>query len=130
MRNEVARSFIPASDGLTEGQRLNRICELLSKAVVRDWASRIVVERGADGGPDQARVPTTEASDGARILSYLALVGEAGAPLIRETLRLSKMRVYRAIHPLVRCGRVTVKGRNRMTTYALSQTEASKVVFN
>ena len=47
MRNEVARSFIPASDGLTEGQRLNRICELLSKAVVRDWASRIVVERGA-----------------------------------------------------------------------------------
>jgi DNA-binding IclR family transcriptional regulator len=72
----------------------------------------------------------TESSDGARILSYLALVGEGGAPLIRETLGLSKMRVYRAIHPLVRCGRVTVKGRNRMTTYALSQTEASKVVFN
>lgn len=127
MRNEVARSFIPASDGLSEGQRLNRICELLSKAVVRDWANRIVVGRCVSEEP---RVPMAEASDGARILSYLSLVGEAGAPLIRETLGLSKMRVYRAIHPLVRCGRVAVKGHNRMTTYALSQIEASKVGLN
>lgn len=130
MRNEVARSFIPASDGLSEGQRLNRICELLSKAVVRDWASRIVDARDPRGAPVELRPPLSEASDGARILSYLALVGEAGAPLIRETLGLSKMRVYRAIHPLIRCGRVAVKGHNRMTTYALSQMEASKVGLN
>ncbi|MBC7367470.1 MAG: hypothetical protein H7343_11785 [Undibacterium sp.] len=130
MRNEVARSFIPASDGLTEGQRLNRICELLSKAVVRDWASRIVVERGAGGAPEEPCAPMAEASDGARVLSYLSLVGEASSALIRETLGLSKMRVYRAVHSLIRSGRVTAKGRSRMTTYALSRTEASKVTLN
>lgn len=130
MRNAVAKSFVPTPDGLSEGQRLNRICELLSKAVVRDWANRIVVERGTSGASEEPRVPIVEAPDGARILSYLSLVGEAGAPLIRETLGLSKMRTYRAVHSLVTSGRVIAKGHSRMTTYVLSGAEASKVTLN
>lgn len=129
MNNELANAHVPPPGGLSEGQRLNRICELLSKAVVGDWASRIVGARDPRGAQVEPR-PLSETSDEARILSYLALIGEAGAPLIRETLGLSKMRVYRAIQPLVRCGRVAVKGHNRMTTYALSQIEASKVGLN
>ena len=130
MRNEVASTFIPASDGLSEGQRWNRICELLSKAVVRDWASRIVVERAASGAPAEPRVPVAAASDGARILSYLSLVGEASSAQIRETLGLSKMQVYRAVHPLVMSGRVMAKGHSRMTSYALSPAEAGKAALN
>lgn len=130
MRNEISGGYTPPSGGLSEEQRLNRICELLSKAVLRDWASRIVDERGVGRAPEETQFPMSEASDRTRILSYLSLVGEASSALIRETLGLSKMRVYRAIHPLVLSGRVTANGQSRRRTYALSQAEASKVTLN
>lgn len=130
MRPEIANSPALASLHLSEEQRMNRICQLLSKAVVCDWSSRLVDERGSGVSPEASRFPPSESSDGERILGYLSLVRVANAALIRETLGLSKMRVYRALQPLLVSGRVTAKGHSRTTTYALSRAEADKIVFN
>lgn len=117
-------------NGPSEEARLARICELLSKAVVRDWASRIVVEEPRTGSPAAPLPSAGTTSDARRILDYLALVGEADAASIRETLGLSKMRVYRAISPLVAAGRVVAKGLSRQTCYSLSAAEAAKFARN
>jgi hypothetical protein len=57
-------------------------------------------------------------------------VGGANAALIRETLGLSKMWVYRALQPLLMSGRVAASGRSRMTSYALTRAEVRKIVLN
>jgi hypothetical protein len=117
-------------NGLSGDARMARICELLSKAVVRDWASRIVVEEPRTGSPTESLSFAGTTADARRILSYLALVGEADSASIRETLGLSKMRVYRAVSPLVAAGRLIAKGQSRQTCYSLSAAEAAKAGRN
>ncbi|MBI5767783.1 MAG: hypothetical protein HZA93_08300 [Verrucomicrobia bacterium] len=115
---------------LSEEQRMNRICDLLSKAVVSDWSSRLAETPGPRPDSSNPRDRPAESSDEERIVGYLSLVGAANAALIRETLGLSKMRVYRALQPLLMSGRVAASGRSRMTSYALTRAEVRKIVLN
>ncbi len=115
---------------LSEEQRMNRICDLLSKAVVSDWSSRLAETPGSGPDSPNPRDCPAESSDEERIVGYLSLVGAANASLIRETLGLSKMRVYRALQPLLMSGRVAASGRSRMTSYALTRAEVRKIVLN
>lgn len=115
---------------LSEEQRMNRICDLLSKAVVSDWSSRLAEAPGSRPDSPNPRDRPAESSDKDRIVGYLSLVGAANAALIRETLGLSKMRVYRALQPLLMSGRVAASGRSRMTSYALTRAEVRKIVLN
>lgn len=130
MRSETQNSLTLLAPHLSEEQRMNRICQLLSKAVVSDWSSRLAE---TPRQPTESNLPPdrpSESSDEERIVGYLSLVGEANAALIRETLGLSKMRVYRALQPLLTSGRVAASGRSRMTTYALTRSEVRKIVLN
>jgi len=115
---------------LSEEQRMNRICDLLSKAVVSDWSSRLAETPGPRPDSPNPRDRPAESSDEERIVGYLSLVGAANAALIRETLGLSKMRVYRALRPLLISARVAASGRSRMTSYALTRAEVRKIVLN
>lgn len=130
MSDEPTDLLVRPPDGLSAEQRMNRICELLSKAVVRDWAGRIVVERAAARADPAGPEFVLASSDRERILNYLALVGAAGSPQIRVALGLSKMRVYRAIRILITDGRVATQGRSRMTAYGISPTESAKAALN
>ena len=124
MRPEDIRSHAT----VLEPWRVKRICELLSKAVVRDLASRVVVT-------DQPQ-PTTKEMTGqsaphsTRLLSYLQLVGEASPAVMRETLGLSQMQVYRALQPLLRSGRVEARGLSRDVVYVVTRSEADKAALN
>ena len=86
MRDETTSARIPSAGGLSEEQRLSRICELLSKAVVADWTEQIV-RAGPTNRPAAGEdLPKVEATDRQRIVSYLALVGGHATPsLIRAT---------------------------------------------
>ena len=128
-------SRISTSDALTEDQRISRICELLSKAVVLDAASRIVspAAAAAEAAPRATSPEQSIAecgSDIARIESYLALMGEASPAMIRETLGLPRMRIYRAAQRLLAAGSIVVSGQTRMVTYRLSPARAAKFSLN
>lgn len=130
MSSDTRDSFVLVAPYLSDEQRMNRICQLLSKAVVSDWSSRLAE---TPRQPTESNLPRNrlgESSDEERIIGYLSLVGGANAALIRETLGLSKMRVYRALQPLLMSGRVAASGRSRMTSYALTCAEVRKIVLN
>lgn len=97
MSDENSSARIQTGGGLSEEQRLRRICELLSKAVVADWTERIVRDRVTDRPTAGEMAPKSEPTDRQRILSYLELVGHATPSSIRATLGLPRMRLYRAV---------------------------------
>lgn len=119
MRDEITSARIPPDGGLSEEQRLRRICELLSKAVVADWTERIVCERVTDRPTAGEESPKAEITDRQRILSYLELVGHATPSSIRATLGLPRMRLYRAVQPMLANGRLAANGHTSMVTYSL-----------
>lgn len=120
MRNEISGGYTPPGGGLSEEQRMNRICELLSKAVMADWTERLVREAPTNRAATENGGPNAEASDRQRILDYLALVGSATPSTIRATLDLPRMRVYRAVQPMLANGRLTASGRTNTITYHLA----------
>ncbi len=124
------RSRSLSVDGLAPDARMSRICELLAKAVICDWANQVIAEPTNRLETEPNVMDPTEASDRSRILDYLRLVGEASPSAMRETLGLSRMRVYRAIQPLLACHRVVVRGQTRAIRYVLSPGEAAKASLN
>lgn len=120
MRNETSGGYTPPGGELSEEQRLNRICELLSKAVMADWTERLVREAPTNRTTIETGGPKAEASDRQRILDYLALVGSATPSTIRATLDLPRMRLYRAVQPMLANGRLTASGRTSTITYHLA----------
>ena len=115
----IVGSLLPNRGGLSDEQRLRRICELLSKAVVADWTERIVRERVTDRPTAEEESPTAEVTDRQRILSYLELVGHATPSSIRATLSLPRMRLYRAVQPMLATGRLAANGHTSTVTYRL-----------
>lgn len=110
-------------------QRLTRICDLLSTALVRDWASRATLATAFP--PPTPRSPLAPgAPTEARIVAYLGLIPQAGMSDLRETLGLPKMQAYRATVALIAAGRVIATGRSHQTKYALSPAEAAKAERN
>ena len=130
MNDEPTTFRILTIDQLSAQQRMRRICELLSKAVVRDCASRITVANTRVTVSREVRSLGRDASDRDRVLNYIALVGEARTTVIRETLGLSRVQLHRAIQPLVASGRVVASGQSRATAYRLSEREAAKAALN
>jgi hypothetical protein len=130
MNSDTPNSFSLLAPHLSEEQRMNRICQLLSKAVVSDWSSRLAEIPRQPAGFNPVHERPGGSSDEERIIGYLSLVGAANAALIRETLGLSKMRVYRAMQPLLMGGRIAASGQSRMTTYALTRAEVKKIFLN
>jgi hypothetical protein len=120
MRNEITGGNFPPGGGLSEEQRLNRICELLSKAVMADWTERLVRENPINPATTETGAPNAESSDRQRILEYLALVGSATPSTIRATLDLPRMRLYRAVQPMLANGRLAASGRTSTITYSLA----------
>jgi hypothetical protein len=105
---------------LTEEQRLKRICELLSKAVVADWAGQITSSLPKNPPAPGVITPHADASDRQRILDYLALVGGPATPShIRATLGLPRMRLYRAVQPMLASGRLRASGHTSTIAYSL-----------
>ena len=119
MRDEITSARIASTGGLSEEQRLSRICELLSKAVVADWTEQIVRGRTTNRPVIEDGVPRAEVTDRERILGYLALVGHATPSSIRATLGLPRMRLYRAVQPMLANGRLLANGRTSTITYSL-----------
>lgn len=124
-------SRISLLDPLPEDQRIRRICELLSKAMILDAASRIVSSAAVAAeaipratSPEQ--VIAESGSDLARIGSYLALIGEASPAMIRETLGLPRMRIYRAAQRLLAAGKIVISGQTRTVVYRLSSAQTAK----
>lgn len=121
MKDEFTISRSAPASELTEQERLSRICELLSKAVVADWAGEVVRLKSAPSRSDPLKLPATDASDRERILRYLALVGGRATPgLIRATLGLPRMRLYRAVQPMLANGRLVASGRTNTIEYSLA----------
>lgn len=129
MMDSITRPAAATAPGTIPDKRMNRICQLLSKAVLRDWTSRVVVEDRPAEKVDR-RLGGSEAADGARILAYLGLIGEASPATIRETTGLARMRVYRALQPLLADGRIVALGMGRTTRYRVSYSEAAKSLQN
>ena len=128
-------SRIASTDALPDDQRIRRICELLSKAMILDAAGRIVSAAvvAAEGAPNVTmpeQVVAETGSDVARIESYLALVGEASPAMIRETLGLPRMRIYRAAQRALAAGEITVSGQTRTVTYRLNSPQVQKRSHN
>ncbi len=128
-------SRTPPTDALPDDQRIRRICELLSKAMILDAVGRIVSPTVATAEaapkailPEQVVVET--GSDVARIESYLVLIGEASPAMIRETLGLPRMRIYRAAQRLLAAGTIMVSGQTRTVTYRLSAAPTEKLSHN
>jgi len=128
-------SRIAPTDVLPDDQRIRRICELLSKAMILEVAGRIVSPAAAAAEsapklnlPEQLVAET--GSDVARIESYLALIGEASPAMIRETLGLPRMRIYRAAQRSLAAGTITVSGQTRTVTYRLNPPQAQKRSHN
>ena len=119
MSDENSSARIQTASGLTEEQRLRRICELLSKAVVADWTERIVRDRVTDRPTAGEMASKSELTDRQRVLSYLELVGHATPSSIRATLGLPRMRLYRAVQPMLATGRLAANGHTRTITYSL-----------
>ncbi len=136
MRSSISEpSRFSLIDTLPEDQRIRRICELLSKAMVLDAASRIVSPAAVAAeaiprttSPEQ--VIAESGSDLGRIESYLALIGEASPAMIRETLGLPRMRIYRAAQRLLVAGKIVISGQTRTVTYRLSPEHAAKFSLN
>lgn len=122
-------SWSTTAASLPPPERLARICEILSAAVVRDWAHRAVVD-SPPPEPTASTATPPAASTGDRIVAYLALIGNAGMADIRETLGLPKMQAYRATVALIASGRLVAAGRSHQTTYSLSPAEAAKAELN
>jgi hypothetical protein len=127
--------LIAPTDALPDEQRIRRICELLSKAMILDVAGRIVspAAAAAEAIPKTTRPEQLVAetgSDVARIESYLALIGEASPAMIRETLGLPRMRIYRAAQRLLAAGTIMVSGQTRTVTYRLSAAPTEKLSHN
>ena len=119
MRTEMTHARFTPAAGLSDEQRMNRICELLSKAVVADWTERIVREDATNRFSAEDQTPTAALTDRQRILGYLALVGHATPSSIRATLGLPRMRLYRAVQPMLANGRLVANGRTSTITYSL-----------
>lgn len=128
-------SRIAPTDALPDDQRIRRICELLSKAMILDVASRIAspAAMAAEAIPKTTlpeQLVAETGSDVARIESYLALIGEASPAMIRETLGLPRMRIYRAAQRLLAAGTIMVSGQTRTVTYRVRQAQAEKCSHN
>ena len=130
MKNELTSARIPPFGGLSEEQRISRICELLSKAVVADWTERAVRRGATNSMSAEAEMPQAEVSDRQRILNYLALVGNATPSSIRETLGLPRMRLYRAVQPMLARGRLIKSGNTSTISYSLAQGKGMQLGLN
>jgi hypothetical protein len=119
MKDEITSVRIPPVGGLSDEQRLGRICELLSKAVVADWTEQIVREAPTNRLVIEEGAPKAEVTDRQRIVGYLALVGHATPSSIRATLGLPRMRLYRAVQPMLANGRLVASGHTSTITYRL-----------
>lgn len=105
---------------VSEEQRLSRICELLSKLVVADWADRVAAEN-APSKTSPVRPPSADRSDRQRVVDYLVLVGGQATPTtIRATLGLPRMRLYRAVQPMLASGRLVATGHTNTLSYRLA----------
>ena len=119
MNEDLASAPLREITAPPDEQRLGRICELLSKLVVADWADRVVTESPASSAPP-ARLPAADKSDRQRVMDYLALVGGQATPaMIRATLGLPRMRLYRAVQPMLASGRIVATGHTSTISYRL-----------
>lgn len=107
-------------------ERLARICDLLSTAVVRDWASQAFPDEPRPTPVPALAAAHAPATPADRIVAYLALTGQAGMSDLRETLGLPKMQAYRASVALIATGRIVATGRSHQTRYALSPAELAR----
>ena len=106
---------------MTEKQRLQRICELLAKACMLDWASAEAGESPALSSyesPRKANKPAREPTDEERIITYLQR-GPASPKELSSLLRLSRRTLNRRISKLIFAGVVVRKGRTKRTEYDL-----------
>jgi len=127
-------STVVEPDTLSEQERIKRICELLCKAVLSAEAGRVVappeVEELEVAHELLPRLALAEQPDEARIINYLALVGQASPSAIRATLGLSRWCATNALNRLLSVGRVATCGQTRLLTYRLSPAELAKSELN
>lgn len=130
MSDESTNPRIRLPDRLSAEQRMNRICELLAKAVVADWTAQVIRESPTRRPTLEEVLPQSDTTDRQRILNYLALVGHATPTALRATLGLPRMRLYRAVQPMLANGRVVAKGHTSMVTYSLALGKGTSAGLN
>lgn len=118
---------------LPDADRMTRICELLSKAMLLEQARCVVTNRLPSegvGGDRNAGDATHDRSDDARLEAYVAMKGEATPAQIRATLEWSRKRTYLAVHHLQLAGRIVAVGQTRSLVYRLNPKLAAKAELN
>ena len=126
------------SANLTESERLQRVAEILSAAILRSTAGEAIQDHptasAADGEPmhQSSRGPEAKASDGERVMHYLGLMRAASPLDIRGALGLSRSTTWRVLQRLSREGRIVGMGQTRQLVYQLKSQEppADKVWQN
>ncbi len=107
---------------------MNRICELLAKALLLEKAHRVVDDRTASASA--APGPVKDESDDARLEALVALRGEVSPTSIREMLGWPRTRVYLAGHRLQVAGRIVAVGQTRSLVYRISPDRGARAVLN
>jgi len=110
--------------------RMNRICELLAKALLLEKARRVVDDRTESASAPAGPGPVKDESDDARLEALVALRGEVSPTSIRETLGWPRTRVYLAVHRLQVAGRIVAVGQTRSLVYRISPDRAAQAVLN
>ena len=114
---------------MSDAQRLQRIAEILCKAILLDKACQALQPACMTTAPLPvlaAHVPPIVAQlRDERILSYLELVGEASPAKIRRMLGFSRSGAYRALRRLTVAGRIVASGQTRLLAYRLNSGEPS-----
>ncbi len=113
------------SDLKGEAQRIHRIAELLSKAVMLAEAKRMVqpvgVQECQPPGVQSGRRRARKWND-QRVLRYIQTAGQASPVAIRTALGLSRSAAYRSLTRLSVDGEVTIAGgQGSLLVYRLNQ---------
>lgn len=110
--------------------RVNRICELLAKAMLLEEARRVTASRAGPSVPVTASPPAKESSEDERLEALIALRGEVSPTEIRTTLGWPRTRVYHSVHRLQIAGRIIAVGQTRSLVYRISSSRAAQAVLN
>lgn len=107
---------------MTPEQRFQRICELLAKACMLDWAETAASKAPVSSSYEftkQACEPASELTDEERIVDYLR-TGPASPKELSVLLGLSRRTLNRRMSDLIGSGRVVRKGQTKRTAYELT----------
>jgi len=120
----------PDSPLLAPSERMRRIADLLTKAILLSESNRALQREDRPGGPASRSAPFE--SDAERVLQYLRITGCGSPATIRHALGLSKATAYRALARLATDGHVVVRGQTRTLAYHLAEREppAEKLALN